>query len=186
MEEAKRQAGETAKTEREEITIKFAKKLLGEPFKGKDGTEYRQVSIPNQDPQDKSPWRTFVIRAQAAKDDKFNDKLVYIKLPKEGYTTVKKRQHVGTTQTGQKEYIENATKLSNMELKEAVEFYKTRGREPETKEAGYVPIEKSPFDEEPPRSSLKLTVERAKETVETKKAERPKSASHSKKKEQSL
>ena len=39
----------------EEVTIKFGKGLA-EPFQSKDGREFMRITIPNQDPADKTPW----------------------------------------------------------------------------------------------------------------------------------
>lgn len=54
------QANEPEKKEFKEITVKMGKGLVGEPFQGKDGKDYRQIKIPNQDEQDKSPWATLL------------------------------------------------------------------------------------------------------------------------------
>ena len=35
----------------------MGKGLVGEPFQGKDGKDYRQIKIPNQDEQDKESGR---------------------------------------------------------------------------------------------------------------------------------
>ena len=50
----------------EEITIKFGKGLVSEPFTSKAGKELVEVKIPNPDPADKRPWESFVI---SPKDD---------------------------------------------------------------------------------------------------------------------
>ncbi|MBR3188350.1 MAG: hypothetical protein IKF59_09960, partial [Lachnospiraceae bacterium] len=39
----------------EEVTIKFGNGLA-EPFQSKDGREFMRITIPNQDPADKTPW----------------------------------------------------------------------------------------------------------------------------------
>ena len=53
--------GETFGTEVAEVTIKFGKGLVGEPFTSKNGKELVEVSIPNPDKADSRPWETFVI-----------------------------------------------------------------------------------------------------------------------------
>ena len=40
------------KKKMDEITIKFGKGCVGEPFTGKDGKEYKQILIPNKDEND--------------------------------------------------------------------------------------------------------------------------------------
>lgn len=93
------QANEPEKKEFKEITVKMGKGLVGEPFQGKDGKDYRQIKIPNQDEQDKSPWATFVVKANAVHDDQFG-KGMWVKLPAEGSTTVRKDQVVGQDEAG--------------------------------------------------------------------------------------
>ena len=44
----------------EEITIKFAKGLCGEPFMSKDGKELVRIQIPNADPNGHSPWQALL------------------------------------------------------------------------------------------------------------------------------
>ena len=44
-----------------EVTIKFGRGLVGDPFTSKSGKELVEVKIPNQDPADKTPWASFVI-----------------------------------------------------------------------------------------------------------------------------
>ena len=46
-----------------EIAIKFGKGLA-QAFTGKDGKQYMRIQIPNKDPQDKSPWQSFVVPAK--------------------------------------------------------------------------------------------------------------------------
>jgi hypothetical protein len=108
-----------------EITVKFGKGLVGEPFSGKDGKEYRQIKIPNQDENDKSPWATFVVKANSVHEDQFG-KGMWVKLPAEGTTTVRKAQVVGQDQLGKNVYENTKEKVPNKELKSRVEFYKNR------------------------------------------------------------
>ena len=44
----------------EEVTIKFGKGLVGDPFISKNGKELVEVKIPNVDPEDRTPWASFV------------------------------------------------------------------------------------------------------------------------------
>lgn len=39
-----------------EVTIKFGKGLVGDPFTSKNGKELVEVLIPNRDPADTRPW----------------------------------------------------------------------------------------------------------------------------------
>ena len=114
----------------DEITIKFGKGCVGEPFTGKDGKEYKQILIPNKDENDHSPWATFVVRANAVHEDKFG-KGMWVKLPAEGHTTVRKDHCIGEGADGKKIWETDKTKVTNRELKGMVEFYKTRGKEQE-------------------------------------------------------
>lgn len=153
-------AKETQNTEQEkkefkEITLKFGKGLVGEPFQGKDGKEYKQIAIPNQDPNDKSPWASFVVRANAVHEDQFG-KGMWIKLPSEGSTTVRKDQLVGQDDAGKNVYETTKTKVPNKELKSMVEFYKNNDRNKD--------IPKDALEDKP-KASLKDKVEKNKEKV---------------------
>ena len=55
----------------EEITIKFGKGLVSEPFTSKAGKELVEVKIPNPDPADKRPWESFVISPKMIHDNQF-------------------------------------------------------------------------------------------------------------------
>lgn len=111
------------------VTLKMAKGVVGEPFQGKDGNEYRQVKIPNKDENDKSPWSTFVVKSNQIHEDQFG-KGMWVKLPAEGTTTVKKDQLVGEAD-GKPQYETTEKKVPNTELKAMVEFYKDRSVEQE-------------------------------------------------------
>ena len=112
----------------QEITIKFGKGFLGEPFNGKDGNEYRSVLIPNSDPDDRRPWATFVVRANQVHEDRFG-KGMWTKVPAEGHTTIRRGHVVGRDEAGKDIWENVSTKVSNIELKSMVEFYKERPRE---------------------------------------------------------
>ena len=96
----------------EEITLKFGKGCVGEPFTGKDGKEYKQILIPNKDENDHSPWATFVVRANAVHDDKFG-KGMWVKLPADGHTTVRKDHCIGEGADGKKIWDTEKTKVTN-------------------------------------------------------------------------
>ena len=146
----------TEKKKMDEITIKFGKGCVGEPFTGKDGKEYKQILIPNKDENDHSPWATFVVRANAVHEDKFG-KGMWVKLPAEGHTTVRKDHCIGEGADGKKIWETDKTQVTNKELKGMVEFYKTRGKE----------------QEEKPRESLKDRLSEKKTEVSQQKHDAP-------------
>ena len=76
-----------------EIAIKFGKGLA-QPFTGKDGTQYMRIQIPNRDPQDKSPWQSFVVPAKAVHENHYG-KGLWMKLPLHGSTTVSRDVRTG-------------------------------------------------------------------------------------------
>ena len=100
--DAPAQSGEKKKMD--EITIKFGKGCVGEPFMGKDGKEYKQILIPNKDENDHSPWATFVARSNAVHEDQFG-KGMWMKLPAEGHTTVRKDHCIGEGADGKKIWV---------------------------------------------------------------------------------
>ena len=173
---APEEAEQGEKKEFKEITVKMGKGLVGEPFQGKDGKDYRQIKIPNQDQNDKSPWATFVVKANAVHDDQFG-KGMWVKLPAEGSTTVRKDQVVGQDEAGKNIYETTKTKVPNTELKGMVEFYKNQdrgGRGDDGPAGGSAPDAL----EDKPKASLKDKVEKNKEKVaenkKTKTAEKTK------------
>ena len=152
--DAPAQSGEKKKMD--EITIKFGKGCVGEPFTGKDGKEYKQILIPNKDENDHSPWATFVARSNAVHEDQFG-KGMWMKLPADGHTTVRKDHCIGEGADGKKIWETEKTKVSNRDLKGMVEFYKSRGKE----------------QEEKPRESLKERLSEKKAEVSQQKHDAP-------------
>ena len=116
----------------EEITLKFGKGCVGEPFMAKDGKEYVSILIPNSDENDHRPWATFVARSNAVHEDKFGGKGMWTKVPAEGHTTIRRSVVVGEDETGNRIWDTQSTKVSNKELKGMVEFYKNRPKEKES------------------------------------------------------
>lgn len=131
MSQEKNTQAEPEKKEFKEITLKFGKGLVGDPFKAKDGKEYRSIKIPNKDEADKSPWASFVVRSNSVHEDQFG-KGMWTKLPSEGSTTIAKPVVVGQNEKGKNVWETEKTKVPNKELKKMVEFYKERPREVET------------------------------------------------------
>ena len=119
---------ESLKKEFKEITLKFGKGCVGEEFQGKDGKAYKEILVPNPDKNDHRPWQTFVVRANHVHEDKFG-KGMWIKLPAEGHTTLRRSVVVGEKPDGKKEWGTEKTSVSNADLKKMVEAYKERPRE---------------------------------------------------------
>ena len=120
-----REEAQGEKKEFQEITLKFGKGCVGDTFHGKDGKEYTSILIPNADPDDHRPWATFVVKANAVHEDKFG-KGMWIKLPSEGHTTIRRDRLAGEDADGKRIWETDKTKVTNRELKGMVEFYKTR------------------------------------------------------------
>ena len=114
----------------EEVTIKFGKGLA-EPFQSKDGREFMRISIPNQDPADKTPWASFVLPAKAVHENQYG-KGLWAKIPADGTTVVTKPTLQGQDEKGKNIWQDVKTQVPNTELKAMVEAYKTRA--PQTKE----------------------------------------------------
>ena len=114
----------------EEVTIKFGKGLA-EPFQSKDGREFMRISIPNQDPADKTPWASFVLPAKAVHENQYG-KGLWAKIPADGTTVVTKPTLQGQDDKGKNIWQDVKTQVPNTELKAMVEAYKTRA--PQTKE----------------------------------------------------
>ncbi len=120
----------SAEKVKKEITLKFGKGLVGKEFQGKDGNSYKEVRIPNADQNDKRPWQSFVVKANHVHEDKFgNGSGMWLKLPAEGHTTLKRSVVVGEKPDGTKEWGTEKNVVTNAELKKLVEAYKERPRE---------------------------------------------------------
>lgn len=114
--------------ERNEITIKFGKGLMGEPFMSKAGKQLVEVKIPNRDPDDTRSWETFVVPANFIHDNKFG-KGVWMKLPEEGTTRLSRAKVIGQDETGKNIWGSDTREVSNTDLKALVEAYKDKNRE---------------------------------------------------------
>ena len=148
--QAQEQTAEAPKKEFKEITLKFGKGCVGEEFTGKDGNHYKEILVPNADKNDHRPWQTFVVKANHVHEDKFG-KGMWIKLPAEGHTTIRRSVVVGETPDGKKQWGTEKKSVANTDLKKMVEFYKDKNRE-----------------------SLKGRLSEKKEAVSQDKAEKPK------------
>lgn len=112
----------------EEITIKFAKGLVSEPFVSKEGKELVRIQIPNADPEDHSPWQEFVLGTKQVHENQYG-KGLWAKIPADGHTTVSRPFLAGQDENGKNRWDSERRSVPNRELKEMVEFYKTRGRD---------------------------------------------------------
>ena len=139
-------ATEAATAERpkiEEITIKFAKGLCGEPFMSKNGVELVRIQIPNKDPNDHTPWAEFVLANKSVHENQYG-KGLWAKIPADGHTTVSKSFLAGKDENGKNIWEKDRRSVPNRELKEMVEFYKERGEKeravsPADRESGSLP-----------------------------------------------
>lgn len=113
--------------EKKEVTIKFGKGLVGEPFTSKSGHQLVEVKIPNLDPADKTPWTSFVISPKMIHDNKFG-KGVWMKLPEDGTTKVSKPIFIGTKPDGKNVWERDVRDVPNTELKTMMETYKNKDR----------------------------------------------------------
>ena len=116
--------------ERAEVTIKFGKGLVGEPFTSKAGKQMVEVKIPNADPEDTRPWEKFVVPAGFVHDNQYG-KGVWMKLPEDGSTRLVRNVITGYDDKGRNIWERQERTVTNNELKALVEFYKERNREQE-------------------------------------------------------
>lgn len=148
-----------------DVTIKFGKGLA-EPFQSKDGREFLRISIPNQDPADKTPWARFVLPAKAVHENQYG-KGLWAKIPADGTTVVTKPTIQGQDDKGKNIWQDVKTQVPNTELKAMVEAYKTRA--PQTKET------------QPRESAMEKLDALVKDTAAKVSSERPKAKTKSKK-----
>ncbi len=110
-------------TNREEISLKFGKGLA-EPFTTKDGKELMRIKIPNRDPNDHSPWMSFVLPAKAVHENQYGSGL-WAKIPADGETTLSRNVKTGE-ENGQPKWEREHKIVSNRELKGMVEAYMSK------------------------------------------------------------
>ena len=121
-------AGENSAAERNEVTIKFGKGLVGEPFVSKNGKELVEVSIPNARDDDHRPWESFVISPKMIHENKFG-KGVWMKLHVDGSTRLSRPVKNGTDDKGKTIWSHETREVSNVELKAILEAYKEKGKD---------------------------------------------------------
>lgn len=113
--------------DRPEVTIKFGKGLVGEPFMSKAGKELVEVKIPNPDPSDTRSWETFVVPKNFVHDNQYG-KGVWMKLPEDGTTKLSRPRVAGQDENGRNIWESDTRIVPNTELKSLVESYKERSR----------------------------------------------------------
>ncbi len=114
--------------EENQVTMKFGKGLVGDPFLAKTGKEMVRISIPNQDPTDKRSWESFVVPANRVHDNQFG-KGVWMKLPQDATTTLSRPVVTGQDENGKNIWGKEQRVVSNTELKELMEAYKEKNRD---------------------------------------------------------
>ena len=119
--------GETFEAGTAEVTIKFGKGLVGEPFTSKSGKELVEVLIPNPDKADDRPWESFVISPKMIHDNKFG-KGVWMKLPENETTRLSRSVRTGVDDSGKTIWRREAREVTNSELKALMEAYKEKSR----------------------------------------------------------
>ena len=120
-------------TQIEEVTIKISEGWVGNRFTSKSGKELVQVKIPNADRSDKSPWPSFVTDPRRLHKNKFGSGL-WMKLPKNGHTTLKRSVRIGADPSGKGIYENRMDSISNTELKTMTDAAR-RGAKAENREA---------------------------------------------------
>lgn len=112
---------------RAEVTIKFGKGLMGEPFTSKNGKELVEIKIPNADHSDSRPWESFIVPANFVHENQYG-KGMWMKLPEDGTTKLFRNVLEGQDASGKNIWGKETREITNKELKALVETYKTRDR----------------------------------------------------------
>lgn len=112
---------------RAEVTIKFGKGLMSEPFTSKNGKELVEIKIPNADHSDSRPWESFVVPVNFVHENQYG-KGMWMKLPEDGVTKLSRNVLEGQDASGRDIWSRESRKITNKELKTLVETYKTRDR----------------------------------------------------------
>lgn len=121
----------------EEVTIKFGKGLA-EPFQSKDGREFMRITIPNQDPADKTPRASFVLPAKTVHENQYG-KGLWAKIPADGTTVVTKPTLQGQDDKGKNIRQDVKTQVPNRDLKAMIEPYKARTPHEKATQPGNLP-----------------------------------------------
>lgn len=113
---------------RKEVTIKFGKGLVGEPFISRTGKELVEIKIPNRDARDHRPWESFVVSPKMVHENQYGAG-VWMKIPVDGTTKVSRPEYRGRDESGKSIWGTESRTVSNQELKALMESYKERNRE---------------------------------------------------------
>lgn len=165
MADEKTMAQPGEQTKKDEISIKFGKGLA-EPFTAKDGKEFMRITIPNQDPSDKTPWASFVLPAKAVHENQYG-KGLWAKIPADGTTVVMKPTLMGQDEAGKNVWQDVKTQVPNRDLKAMVEAYKTR--EPQAKEAQHRASARDELNALVKDTAAKVAADKPKAKTKTKK-----------------
>ena len=87
-----------------------------------------EVKIPNVDPDDKTPWASFVISPKMIHDNQYG-KGVWMKLPEDGTTRLSRSVRTGVDDDGKTIWGRETREVSNLELKSLMESYKENSRD---------------------------------------------------------
>ncbi len=117
---------EPADKPKEEVTIKFGKGLVGDPFLSKNGKELVEISIPNQT-GDTRPWERFIISSKMVHENKFG-KGMWMKLPADGTVTLSRPVKKGQDENGRNIWGKEKREVSNRDLKSMLEAYKEKAK----------------------------------------------------------
>ena len=90
--------------------------------------ELVRIKIPNADENDHRPWQSFVLGVNQVHENQYG-KGLWAKLLVGGHTTVSRPFPDGTDDKGRKIWKTEKREVSNRELKEMVEYYKTQSKE---------------------------------------------------------
>lgn len=120
-------AANEQRKDRPEVTIKFGKGLMEEPFTSKAGKQLVEIKIPNPDKSDHRPWESFVVPANFVHENQYG-KGMWMKLPEDGTTKLSRGVVTGKDADGKNIWGKETRTVSNKELKALVEAYKDRSR----------------------------------------------------------
>ena len=112
---------------KEEITIKFGRGLVGEPFTSRSGKTLVEVKIPNTDEKDKTPWASFVISPKMIHDNKYG-RGVWMKLASDETIRIGKPVLEGQTAEGKNIWKRGYRQIPVTELKSMMEAYRSKER----------------------------------------------------------
>ena len=111
---------EEPKKEYKEITLKFPKGYVGNEFLAKDNNIYREIKIKDDDIADQRQWTSFVAPTKKIHDDQYVENGMWLKLPAEGHTTIKREFIAGMDGNGNSVYQKEMGQIPNADLKKMV------------------------------------------------------------------